>query len=413
MALALSTSGQSPNLVHGLDVARELGADDDRVHGQGRRASRHARRPCVRRARPSASTASRRRTSPCTTSSGTSCTSSSGRTMSSERRPRRSRATCPLPLHGLRPHPARPRQRRPMTAELIARCFLPAFRNQHLEKLDDQAVVDCRRGARGVQHRRLRRHPAVLPGRRHRRPRGERHRQRPRNGGCPAALSRGAFILEKGFPLADLERSWPRCGRRRPPRASLLVTGDTKVVDRGKADGCFVTTTVSAWSRTRLYDLRRSRRPGDVVILERRHRRARHGDHGGARRPRAGDARRERYGAAAPASSHDMLATGRRRPLPARSDPRRRGDGAERARAPVGRRHRARRGRNRRPRARAWRLRAARPRPALRRQRRQAPRRRARRRTPSGYSTRCAGIPKAAMLASSARSWRTTHGWSC
>jgi len=50
--------------------------------------------------------------------------------------------SCPLPLNGsdriLLGHGSGGR----MTADLIARCFLPAFRNEHLAKLDDQAVVD-------------------------------------------------------------------------------------------------------------------------------------------------------------------------------------------------------------------------------------------------------------------------------
>jgi len=49
--------------------------------------------------------------------------------------------SCPLPLGDtdriLLGHGSGGR----MTAELIARCFLPAFRNQYLEKLDDHALV--------------------------------------------------------------------------------------------------------------------------------------------------------------------------------------------------------------------------------------------------------------------------------
>ena len=36
--------------------------------------------------------------------------------------------------------------------------------------------------------------------------------------------------------------SWRPCERRSGPPGVLLVTGDTKVVDRGKADGCFINT---------------------------------------------------------------------------------------------------------------------------------------------------------------------------
>ncbi len=48
----------------------------------------------------------------------------------------------------------------------------------------------------------------------------------------------------------------------------LLVTGDTKVVDRGKADGCFITTTGLGIGGARPWRSRPSRaRPGDLVIL--------------------------------------------------------------------------------------------------------------------------------------------------
>jgi len=60
-------------------------------------------------------------------------------------------------------------------------------------------------------------------------------------GAVPLALS-SAFILEEGLPfeeltvlVASMKAAADRCGVR-------LVTGDTKVVDRGKADGIFITT---------------------------------------------------------------------------------------------------------------------------------------------------------------------------
>jgi hydrogenase expression/formation protein HypE len=61
-------------------------------------------------------------------------------------------------------------------------------------------------------------------------------------GARPLFLSAG-FILEEGFPLADLDRiaaSMAAAARRAGVR---IVTGDTKVVERGKADGVFITTT--------------------------------------------------------------------------------------------------------------------------------------------------------------------------
>jgi hydrogenase expression/formation protein HypE len=60
-------------------------------------------------------------------------------------------------------------------------------------------------------------------------------------GARPIALSAG-FILEEGFPTADL---WRIALHGRAARACGVdvVTGDTKVVDRGKGDGVFINTS--------------------------------------------------------------------------------------------------------------------------------------------------------------------------
>ena len=61
-------------------------------------------------------------------------------------------------------------------------------------------------------------------------------------GARPLYLSAG-FILEEGLPMETLRRVVAvDAGRRRTPRASQIVTGDTKVVDRGKGDGLFINT---------------------------------------------------------------------------------------------------------------------------------------------------------------------------
>lgn len=52
-----------------------------------------------------------------------------------------------------------------------------------------------------------------------------------------------AFILEEGFPLADLERIVQSMARAAQAAGVPVVTGDTKVVERGKGDGVFITTT--------------------------------------------------------------------------------------------------------------------------------------------------------------------------
>ena len=61
-------------------------------------------------------------------------------------------------------------------------------------------------------------------------------------GAQPLWLS-AAFILEEGFPLADLARVVQSMAEAAREAGVPIVTGDTKVVERGKGDGVFITTT--------------------------------------------------------------------------------------------------------------------------------------------------------------------------
>ncbi|HEV3380714.1 MAG TPA: hydrogenase expression/formation protein HypE [Trebonia sp.] len=60
-------------------------------------------------------------------------------------------------------------------------------------------------------------------------------------GATPLYLTAG-FILEEGFPVADLIRVTASMRAAAAEAGVLIVTGDTKVVERGKADGCYVNT---------------------------------------------------------------------------------------------------------------------------------------------------------------------------
>jgi hydrogenase expression/formation protein HypE len=61
-------------------------------------------------------------------------------------------------------------------------------------------------------------------------------------GAVPLYLTAG-FVLEEGLPLADLARIVASMGRAARDAGVPIVAGDTKVVERGKADGIFITTT--------------------------------------------------------------------------------------------------------------------------------------------------------------------------
>lgn len=61
-------------------------------------------------------------------------------------------------------------------------------------------------------------------------------------GARPLALTAG-FILEEGYPLADLRRIVASMAEAASAAGVSVVTGDTKVVERGKGDGVFINTT--------------------------------------------------------------------------------------------------------------------------------------------------------------------------
>ena len=62
------------------------------------------------------------------------------------------------------------------------------------------------------------------------------------SGARPLCLTAG-FILEEGFPLADLDRIVASMAHASNEAGVPVVAGDTKVVEKGKGDGVFVTTT--------------------------------------------------------------------------------------------------------------------------------------------------------------------------
>ncbi|MEF3191624.1 MAG: hydrogenase expression/formation protein HypE [Campylobacterales bacterium] len=84
-------------------------------------------------------------------------------------------------------------------------------------------------------------------------------------GAKPRFLS-ASFIIEEGLALADLERIVASMAKELTTTGAMIVTGDTKVVPRGAADGVFITTTgigeilYEGLSASAL-------RPGDIVLV--------------------------------------------------------------------------------------------------------------------------------------------------
>lgn len=86
------------------------------------------------------------------------------------------------------------------------------------------------------------------------------------SGARPLYLSVG-FILEEGFPMKDLWRIV--CSMAEAARAVgvHIVTGDTKVVDRGKGDGVYINTTGVGQVVAQGSVAPSSIEPGDVILL--------------------------------------------------------------------------------------------------------------------------------------------------
>lgn len=85
------------------------------------------------------------------------------------------------------------------------------------------------------------------------------------------------FILEEGFPLADLDRIVASMAEAAREAGVLVVTGDTKVVEKGHGDGIYITTTGIGEKLTDRSISGRAARPGDRILIS-----GTMGDHGTA-----------------------------------------------------------------------------------------------------------------------------------
>ncbi|MBO0803397.1 MAG: hydrogenase expression/formation protein HypE [Nocardiopsaceae bacterium] len=86
------------------------------------------------------------------------------------------------------------------------------------------------------------------------------------SGATPLYLTAG-FILEEGFEVADLARVVASMREAADAAGVSVVTGDTKVVQRGKADGCYINTAgVGALAPGTSLGVARAR-PGDAIIV--------------------------------------------------------------------------------------------------------------------------------------------------
>jgi len=159
-----------------------------------------------------------------------------------------------------------------LSAELMRRLFLPAFDNEVLAALEDQATValpglDARSPRIAITTDSFVVRPLFFPG-------GDIGRLAVHGtvndlavGGARPLFLAAAFILEEGLPLTDLKRIVDSMRLACDEAGVTLVAGDTKVVDRGNGDGVFISTTgVGTIPEGRSLSIRAAR-PGDAVLV--------------------------------------------------------------------------------------------------------------------------------------------------
>ena len=154
-----------------------------------------------------------------------------------------------------------------LSAELIHDIFLPAFRNPALARLDDQAIVNVNGQRLAITTDSFVVKPLFFPG-------GDigslavygTVNDLAMGGATPLFLS-AAFIIEEGFSTEDLRRVVNSLQRAAKDAGVQVVTGDTKVVEKGKGDGLFINTTGIGVVPDGV-DLSANRaRPGDKVLI--------------------------------------------------------------------------------------------------------------------------------------------------
>jgi hydrogenase expression/formation protein HypE len=153
-----------------------------------------------------------------------------------------------------------------MSHDLIAKNFLSKLRNTWLEKLDDSAVLDvgCKLAFTTDSYVVS---PIFFPG-------GDIGRlavcgtvnDLAMSGATPLYLSL-SFILEEGFPVEDLEGIMDSVKEATQEAGVEIVTGDTKVVNKGSADKIFINTSGIGIVPEGVNISGSNAQPGDIIIL--------------------------------------------------------------------------------------------------------------------------------------------------
>lgn len=175
--------------------------------------------------------------------------------------------TCPLPLAGYPTIVMGHGGGGKLGNELVEHLFLPAFRNPALENLGDAAVFELGAGRLAMSTDSFVVRPLFFPGGSI----GELAVNGTVNdlavsGADPKFLS-ASFILEEGFPLAQLAAVVESMAAAAATAGVMVVTGDTKVVERGHGDGCYINTAGVGVLRPGIHVGPHCAQAGDVVLV--------------------------------------------------------------------------------------------------------------------------------------------------
>lgn len=154
-----------------------------------------------------------------------------------------------------------------LTLELIRDVFLPAFANPILAQLDDQAIVSVDGVRLAFTTDSFVVSPLFFPG-------GDIGSLAVNGtvndlavGGAQPLFLSAAFIIEEGLPIETLRRVVDSLRRAAAAAGVLVVTGDTKVVEKGSADGLFINTSGIGVIPEGVHLSADQARPGDRVLL--------------------------------------------------------------------------------------------------------------------------------------------------
>lgn len=175
--------------------------------------------------------------------------------------------TCPVPL---RNHPQIVMGHGgggKLSAELVQHLFLPAFANDTLNTLGDSAQLDIQGARLAFSTDSYVIRPLFFPG-------GNigdlavngTVNDIAMSGAQPLFLSTG-FIVEEGMPLEQLGQIATTMGAAAAAAGVVLVTGDTKVVDKGHGDGVYINTSGIGLIPNEIQIAPHRAQPGDVVIV--------------------------------------------------------------------------------------------------------------------------------------------------